>query len=91
MYNVKKMQQLGRLMRQIRKKQRLTQQQLAAVSGVGVRFIREMEQGKESCYIGKVLIVAAMLGLEIFVNGPDMDVLGGDGAGSGSGGNGDGL
>ena len=52
-----------------RKEQCLTQGQLAAVSGVGVRFIREIEQGKASCHIGKALTVVAMLGLDITIGG----------------------
>ena len=60
-------QALGPLVRQTRKQQGLTQEQLAAVAGLGVRFIRELEQGKESCHIGKVMIVLAMLGLEVHI------------------------
>ena len=67
--NADKVRTLGRMIRDERKKQRLTQEQLAAVSGVGVRFIRELEQGKASCHIGKSLMVLAMLGLEIQVGG----------------------
>ena len=57
------------MIRQSRKEQGLTQQQLAATTGVGVRFIRELEQGKVTCYIGKVLAVVSMLGLDVTVNG----------------------
>lgn len=56
---------LGALVRRVRKSQGLTQEQLAAVSGMGVRFIRELEHGKESCYIGKVLQVLNMLGVKL--------------------------
>ena len=52
-----------------RKEQGLTQGQLTAVSGVGVRFIREIEQGKASCHIGKALTVVAMLGMDITIGG----------------------
>ncbi|AGF74809.1 transcriptional regulator, XRE family protein [Bartonella australis AUST/NH1] len=61
-------QRLGSLVRQTRKMQGLTQKQLAGVSGVGVRFIRELEQGKESCHIGKVLVIIQMLGLTVQVD-----------------------
>lgn len=57
---------LGKLIRKERKSQGLTQEQLAAATGVGIRFIRELEQGKESCYIGKALHVIQMLGINIF-------------------------
>jgi len=56
---------IGKKIRSARKSQGLTQVQLAAISGVGDRFIRELEQGKETCQIGKVLHVMMMLGLEL--------------------------
>jgi y4mF family transcriptional regulator len=65
----KKTQKLGELIRAKRKEQDLTQEQLAGISGVGVRFIRELEHGKESCHLGKALLVTHMLGLEILVDG----------------------
>lgn len=64
-----KIKKLGKLIRQVRKEQGLTQAQLAATTGVGVRFIRELEQGKESCHMGKALMVVAMLGMEIKIMG----------------------
>jgi len=64
-----KIEKLGEIIRQARKEQGLTQEQLAATTGVGVRFIRELEQGKESCHIGKALTVVAMLGIDIEANG----------------------
>ncbi len=64
-----KIEKLGKIIRQTRKEQGLTQEQLAATTGVGVRFIRELEQGKESCHIGKALQVVAMLGIDIQANG----------------------
>lgn len=56
---------LGHSVRNARKKQHLTQEQLAALCGVGTRFLRELEHGKETCHVGKVLLVAEVLGLEI--------------------------
>ena len=64
-----RIQKLGTMVKQARKEQGLTQEQLAAVTGVGVRFIRELEQGKESCHIGKALTVVSMLGLDVALNG----------------------
>ncbi|HQS83726.1 MAG: transcriptional regulator [Alphaproteobacteria bacterium 16-39-46] len=57
---------LGETLRQARKDQGLTQEELASTCGVGVRFIREVEHGKDSCHIGKVLIVMQMLGLDTY-------------------------
>ena len=60
-----KIEKLGDIVKQARKKQGLTQEQMAATTGVGVRFIREFEQGKESCHIGKAFKVVSMLGIDI--------------------------
>lgn len=60
-------QSFGLLVRTERKAQGLTQEQLAGLTGVGVRFVRELEAGKESCQIGRALQVAAALGLTLAV------------------------
>jgi y4mF family transcriptional regulator len=67
-----KVEHLGQMIRDTRRSQKLTQEQLAATTGVGVRFIRELEQGKKSCHVGKVFGVLAMLGLDIRVGGNDL-------------------
>jgi y4mF family transcriptional regulator len=59
------MKSLGALVRQIRKEQGLTQEQLCGVCGIGIRFLRELEQGKETCQIGKVIKTVQILGIEI--------------------------
>lgn len=58
-------QSLGTLIRMERKAQKLTQEELAGLTGVGVRFVRELEAGKESCQIGRALQVASALGLSL--------------------------
>ncbi|WP_200962110.1 helix-turn-helix domain-containing protein [Pseudovibrio sp. POLY-S9] len=60
--------ELGTLIRAERKRQKLTQEQLAALSGVGVRFVRELEHGKESCRIGLAFAVMQTLGISVEVN-----------------------
>lgn len=54
----------GALIRSTRKKVGLNQAQLAAASGVGERFVRELEKGKPSCQLDKALLVARMLGIK---------------------------
>ncbi len=61
-------QALGDFIRQTRKAQGLTQLQLAAFSNVGLRFLRELEQGKVSCHLGKTLHVLHMLGIKLFAS-----------------------
>lgn len=56
---------LGALIRRERKAQHLTQVELAALIGVGIRFLRELELGKENCRIGLTFQVLAALGLSI--------------------------
>ncbi|NOU45524.1 MAG: helix-turn-helix transcriptional regulator [Bacteroidales bacterium] len=48
-----------------RKKQGLTQEDLAAKAGVGIRFIRDMEQGKETLQLNKVEQVLALFGFQL--------------------------
>ncbi len=56
---------LGLLVQYLRKAKYLTQQQLADLAGVGRRFLSELENGKESLEFGKVLRVAAALGIDL--------------------------
>ncbi len=44
---------------------KLTQPELAEKAGVGLRFLREMEQGKESLRIDKVNQVLKLFGYEV--------------------------
>ena len=56
---------IGNFIKDQRKRMNLTQEELAAKAGVGLRFIREMEQGKESLRMDKVNQVLALLGYEL--------------------------
>jgi y4mF family transcriptional regulator len=48
-----------------RKLVKLTQPELAEKAGVGLRFIRELEQGKESLRLDKVNQVLQLFGFEV--------------------------
>ena len=63
----KNMSELALLIKAKRKEQGLTQNDLALASNVGIRFIVDIEAGKETAQIGKVLKVCAMLGLKLRV------------------------
>lgn len=63
--NIEYPQDIGILIQKTRKAQGLTQTQLAAASGVGVRFIVNLENGKPSCHLGKTLHVLHMLGIHL--------------------------
>ena len=49
----------------LRKQYGLTQEELSYKSGVGLRFIRDLEQGKNSLRMDKVNTVLAMFGKEL--------------------------
>lgn len=48
-----------------RKKYGLTQVELAQRSGVGLRFVRDLEQGKKTLRMDKVNLVLALFGEEL--------------------------
>ena len=54
----------GELIHDARRKAKLTQAQLAAASGTGERFVRELEKGKSTSQLEKALLVAQMLGIK---------------------------
>ena len=60
---------LGQALRRTRKQLGLTQPQLALASGVGVRFIVDLEAGKPTIQLGRTLQVIDALGTELFLSG----------------------
>ena len=56
---------LPEFLKQKRKLAKLTQPELAAKAGVGLRFVREMEQGKTSLRMDKVNQVLQLFGHEL--------------------------
>ena len=57
--------EIGKAIRQERKAQRLTQGELAMTANTASRFISELENGKATCQIGKVLKVISCLGIKV--------------------------
>jgi transcriptional regulator with XRE-family HTH domain len=55
----------GLLVRSQRQAMNLSQDELALLTGVGRRFIIELEAGKPSCQLGRSLLVARELGLNL--------------------------
>jgi y4mF family transcriptional regulator len=66
-------QDFGSLIKNTRKKAKLTQAQLAAASGIGERFVRELEKGKTTCQLEKALLVARMLGIQLTAQLPQIE------------------
>lgn len=57
--------QIGDLVKEARKIMGVTQKELALTSGTGLRFIIDLEKGKPTCQLGKVLTVLQTAGIEI--------------------------
>jgi y4mF family transcriptional regulator len=56
------MDNIGKIIQQLRKKAGLTQPEFSRRAGVGLRFIRDLEQGKPSVRLDKVNQVLKFLG-----------------------------
>ena len=68
MNKIKTPEDIGRLIREKRKSDGLTQADLAGICRVGTRLISELENGKPTIQIVKVLQVLACIGFEIKIN-----------------------
>ncbi len=68
---------IGTAVRHARKRQGLKQAEAAGLLGVGVRFLSELERGKDTLALGKVLQVMRGLGLQIDVYDKSMPEKGG--------------
>ncbi len=55
---------IAEFVKEHRKAAGLTQQEFALRSGLGLRFVRELEQGKETVRMDKVNIALAMFNME---------------------------
>ena len=58
---------LGRIVRATRKRAGLRQAQAAALCGVGTRFLSDLDNGKPTLHLGKVLKVLHGFGLRVTI------------------------
>ena len=63
--------ELGLVVRAARKAQRLRLDDAAAFAGVGTVFAGDVERGKPSVQLGRVLKLLSQLGLHLVVDAPD--------------------
>jgi y4mF family transcriptional regulator len=56
---------LSVLIKQKRKQYNMTQEELSAKSGIGLRLVREIEQGKTSMRVDKVNQLLLLFGMEL--------------------------
>ncbi|BBI59864.1 hypothetical protein HSBAA_11700 [Vreelandella sulfidaeris] len=64
---IRQSEDLGKLVRQLRAEQGLLQIDLAGLAGTGNRFIVDLERGKPTLQLQKVLDVLDLIGLEVVV------------------------
>ena len=64
---MKELSKLSQYVKSMRKQYGLTQEDLSAKSGVGLRFIRDLEQGKKTLRMDKVNEVLRLFGAELGV------------------------
>lgn len=65
--NTRNPKQLGAAIRARRRQLKVTQKDLAMTCGTGLRFIIDLEKGKPTCQIGKILQVVQALGLKFLI------------------------
>lgn len=58
---------IAEFVKKSRKEAGLTQEEFAMRSGLGLRFVRELEQGKETVRMDKVNVALGMFGMEVAV------------------------
>lgn len=61
---------VGKLVQTERKRQGLTQLQLAGLANTGIRFVSDLENGKGTVQLQKLLAVLAALGLGLYIRNP---------------------
>jgi HTH-type transcriptional regulator / antitoxin HipB len=61
---------IGTLIHDTRRGLGVTQKELALTSGTGLRFIIELEKGKQTAEIGKVLTILQTLGIQLSFTPP---------------------
>lgn len=64
---IKSAEDLGRLVVQSRKAQKLTQRDLAGLGLTGNRFISDLENGKGTVQFDKVMHILDLLGLDVMI------------------------
>jgi y4mF family transcriptional regulator len=62
--------QIGNLIRETRKTLGVTQKDLSLTSGTGLRFVIDLEKGKKTCEVGKVLTILHTLGIKMILMPP---------------------
>ena len=68
MHNIDSIQDLAELIKDKRKDQGLSQEDLAGIANTGARFIVDLEKAKPTCQVEKVFDVLNALGIKLGVD-----------------------
>jgi transcriptional regulator with XRE-family HTH domain len=69
--HITSVQDIGAMIRRVRKESDLTQRDAAALCNVSLPFLNSLEQGKESAHLGKALAVCVRFGIEVRLIAPN--------------------
>ncbi len=64
---IRNMETMGEAIRKRRKEMGYTQAFLAAYAGVSASFLSDLENGKETIQMNKMLLILQLLGMDLFV------------------------
>ena len=64
---IKTSHELGTLIREFRKSHQFPLEKVSGLANVSMRFLSELERGKETAQIGKILTTLNTLGLDVFI------------------------
>lgn len=65
---INSVEEFGKMIRKRRKKLGYTQKYISDFSGISVTFISDLENGKKTIELGKALLIANLLGLDLELN-----------------------
>lgn len=69
-YRVRLVKYLGKAIQDTRKKKKMRQSDLADITGTSVKFISDIERGKETIQMDKAFVLLRALGLKLYIT-PD--------------------
>ena len=72
-YLVRLPEYIGPALAHKRKKEKMTQKDLADVTGTSVKFISNIEQGKSTARLDKVLDLVRAVGLRVYLSDEDIE------------------
>jgi len=70
-YRVRLVKYLGKAIQDTRKKREMRQSDLADITGTSVKFISDIERGKETVQMDKAFVLLQALGLKLYIT-PDL-------------------